>query len=190
MRRHRIIKEITSCVKETDILIFSNGSLGKEGYLNDREGNFYIDSKGLVMSFGLGIAMNTNRRVFVFCNDDEFLRELGAAAQVGASKCNNFYCILFNYGVYQDAGGSPTIFRSLYSPRGFLFNLGIPTSEYTHFFKNKVSLKTFPNILNTLKGPAMIFITPDVGVKKDMEINVISEDSLKERMTNFLVKKD
>lgn len=186
MKRFTAVKGFLEAMKEDDIAIFSNEDMNKEAFQYDRNGNFYVFKAGLAPSLSLGMAMATNKRVFMFCDDGEFLREYGIAAQMAVSKCNNIVFVVFDSGYYQDSG-SPTIFRGLHSPKGALFSLGITTHELTHYFKTKKMLKELKNVVRGLKGPLCIMLKVDKGLKKDLDEVNISKEDLRNRITDFMI---
>lgn len=189
MKRHRIVKDFVSCLKDNDIAIFSGEILSKEVFQCDRDGNFYvIDSPGIAISLALGIAMNIDKRVFLFTGDGEFLYELGAFAQAAVSKCKNLFCVVFDNDCYQVAGGHPTIFNALSNSMGVLFNFGFLTFDYTNHFKKKISVSKMSKTIDNLTGPAAIIIKVDKSCKKGLvDINYTKID-LRNRVMNFIQK--
>jgi thiamine pyrophosphate-dependent acetolactate synthase large subunit-like protein len=72
MKRYSVIKNFTNLLKDNDIVIFSGKNMCKEAYQYDKPGYFYIDDTfGLSVSFALGIAMSTDKRVFVFVGEGD-----------------------------------------------------------------------------------------------------------------------
>ena len=186
MKRFSIIREFILCLNENDIAVFSNELMNKEAYQYDRNGNLYVNELGLALSLGLGIAIGTKKRVFVFCDDNDFMREMGTAAQISVSKCKNVIYVIFNNGCYQEAYGLPNIFREIYSPKGVLFNMGFRVHDYTHYFGNKVFKDEKMFTIKRIDGPLAIIIKTDKGIKK-IDSDVISGISLKNRITDFIV---
>lgn len=186
MKRFSIIREFMSCLKEDDIAVFSNELMNKEAYQYDRQGNLYVDEPGLALPLGLGLAVGSKKRVFVFCDDNDFLREMGTLAQASVSMCKNIVYVIFNNGCYQEAGGLPNIFREIYAPKGVLFNLGFRVHDYTHFFGDKVFKDEKIATIRRIEGPLAVLIKTDKGIKK-IDNEVISNVSLKNRITDFIV---
>lgn len=193
MKRHRVIKDFLSyCVKENDIVIFSGEELSKEAFLYDRPGNFYIcsDSYGISPSLALGMAMHTDKRVFVLCGDGDFLMEFSSAAQMAVSKCKNLFYMVLDNGCYQSAGNHPTIFGELLSIKGIAFNLGFIVYDFSSFFKNKTTKTEMSNFFNNMLGPAFILMQIDKGIKKDLKDIDHSKEELRNRIFNFVVDKE
>ncbi len=187
MKRYRAIRDFTSCLKDNDVAIFSGKETSKEAYLYDRDGNFYVlDSPGTVASLGLGMSMSTNKRVFVFVGDGEFLMELAVAAQMTASKCLNLTYVVLDNGIYQSAGGQPTIFREVGSVKGLLFGLGFTVFDLTPYFKDKKSIAKMAKIIDNLKGPTAILVKVDKGENKKTKDIELSKTVLKDRISGFV----
>jgi len=187
MKRYKVIKDFIACLKENDIAIFAGEDLSREAYPYDREGNFYVlDSPGIATALALGIAMNTRKRVFIFAGDGECLMELGAYAQAAVSRCKNIFCVILDNDCYQIAGGSPTIFRSINSMTGVLFNLGFIFQNYTQHFTGKTSLTNMTKKIGNLVGPVSILIQVDKGYKKNLEEIDISKTDITNRIIKFI----
>jgi hypothetical protein len=181
MKRFKIIKDFIACLKDNDIAIFSGHEMCKEAFALDRPGNLYImNAPGITVPLALGIAMNSNKRVFVFSGDGDFLMEMGAYAQTAVSRCKNIFCVILDNDCYQSAGGHPTIFRSLNSPTGVLFNLGFTFLNYTHHFIGKISVPFMTKKIGNLVGPVSILIEVDKGLKSGLkEVSISNKDNVK-----------
>lgn len=110
MKRCMAIKIISSYVDRTSVCIYTTGMISREAYdIKDRKANLYmIGSMGLVSSVGLGIALNTKRRVFVFDGDGSILMDMGTLATIGAQAPENFVHIVLDNESYESTGGQPT----------------------------------------------------------------------------------
>lgn len=187
MKRYKAVKDFIACLNDNDVAIFSGADLSREAYQYDRDGNFYIlDSPGTAASIALGIAMNTRKRVFIFAGDGNFLMELGAYAQTAASRCKNIFCVILDNDCYQSAGGPPTIFRSLNSVTGVLFNLGLTFFNYTKHFKGRVPIKHMSKKIDSLVGPVAMLIEVDKGLKNNIKDVDISKKDLRDRISEFI----
>jgi len=185
MKRYIVIREFLKCLEDNDIAIFSENEMSKEAFQYDREGSFYItDSPGSALSIALGVAMNTNKRVFVFINDECFLREVGAAAQAAVSKCVNIFYVMLNSGYYQSSGFQPTIFEGFAGIKSFLYGSGFIVYDFSHYFKDK-AFSVIHSIINNVKGPMAILIKIDKGLKKGLK-NLDNKINFKERLMSFI----
>ncbi len=190
MKRQPVIRRLLESLNDNDIAIISN-SLVKEAFQYDREGNFYINNTSTIAaSFGLGLAMGTEKRVFVFVSDSEFLKDFGVASQLAVSKCKNIFYIILHSGKYQSSGGQPTIFREISAPKGLLFNLGFLVHDYTHYFKKRSSEKEIVKIVDRIRGPLAILVAVDSGINRNLSEMSYSNVELKERLINFMTNED
>lgn len=189
MKRYNVIKLFSSYLKSNDVAIFAGNTICREAYLNDREGNFYIeDETGVGLSLVLGIALNTDKRVFLFCDDYYFIKDLSAVLQASLSKCTNLFLVVLNSGEYQYSGHNLTIFRSIITFKGIMYNAGFLVNDYTRHFSNTQSAKGAKNLLENLHGPVFIIIDIDLGENKNIDkIDLTTEEKL-ERLTSFLSK--
>lgn len=191
MKRYNVIKIFLSCIEDNDVVIFAGSNLSKEAFQFDREGNFYIeDTDAIALSVTIGIAMSTDKRVFLICEDSTFLKDFGSAAQAAVSKCKNIFYLILNSGYYQDSGKHPTIFNEISGLKGVLFNLGFVVHDYTAYLKNKNSINYMKNIVKTIRGPLVIFINIDVGIKKKINDIKYTKVELKNRICSFINKKE
>jgi thiamine pyrophosphate-dependent acetolactate synthase large subunit-like protein len=186
MKRYTIVKHIISLLHENDILIFSGKELCKEAYAYHNDNHFYIeDSMGVAAPFGLGIAMCTDKRVFVFLGEGELLRELGVLSQIGASKCRNMFLILLDNGCYQSVGGFPSVFDSLLSKKGFIYNANVKVVTFTKHFKDK-DIKRLRNRFPRLVGPLVILMDVDKGIKKNLSDVDLDVDEQRENIIKLV----
>jgi len=190
MKRYTVIKKFINFLHDNDVAIFSGQEMCKEAYQYDRPGNFYIDEPfGITMSFSLGVAMSTDKRVFIFIGEGDLLRDRSAVAQIAVSNCKNIYLVVLDNGIYQSAGGQPTIFNSIVSKKGFFYNLGFLVQDYTKHFYNR-KFKQLQNIMNNLVGPVCIFMEVSKGIKKDLKNIKISKVDMKDRLVEFIKNKE
>lgn len=111
MKRNEAIQSILSILKEEDIALFTTGMISREAFsIKDRKQNFYIiGSMGLVTSVALGMALNTDKRVFIFDGDGSALMDMGTLAMIADQKPVNLVHIILDNESYESTGGQPTI---------------------------------------------------------------------------------
>ena len=189
MKRYNVIKLFSSYLKENDLAVFAGTNICKETYLNDTDRNFYIeDETGIGLSLALGIALSTDKRVFLFCDDYYFIKELSAAINIALTRCQNLFLVVLNSGEYQYSGNNPTIFNDIPAFKTIMFGTGFLINDYTKHFSNVREAKGVINLLENLHGPIFIVININLGENKNMdEIDLTTEEKL-ERLTASLSK--
>ena len=110
MNRSQALKIILPNLEESDLCIFTTGFISRRAFaIKDRKANFYmIGSMGLVSSLGLGIALNTNKKVIIFDGDGSLLMDMGTMAMIANYKPENLFHIALDNEVYNSTGGQPT----------------------------------------------------------------------------------
>lgn len=111
MKRSEAIKVILDCLNDYDIALFTTGMISREAFdIKDRKANFYmLGSMGLISSLGLGIALNTNKKVIIFDGDGSILMDMGTMALLGTQKASNLIHIVLDNECYQSTGGQPSV---------------------------------------------------------------------------------
>lgn len=102
---------------ETDAaVIASTGKCGRELFtLADRPQHLYqIGSMGGASALGLGVALNSRRRVVVLDGDGAALMKLGNLATIGAYHPDNLVHVVLDNGVHDSTGGQPTVSPSVH----------------------------------------------------------------------------
>ena len=190
MKRYIVLKNFIESLKDNDVAIFSGQEMCKEAYQYDRPGNFYIhDLYSVAPAFALGMAMCTDKRIFVFVGEGDLLRELAAASQIAASRCSNIFLVVLDNGTYQSAGNFPNIMESMRSKRGVMLNFGLVVFDFTVFLPKR-EFKKMRNFMQNLRGPVVLFMDIDKGVNKDLPDIDIAEEEMKERLTAFIKNKE
>lgn len=162
MTRYRIIKELLKRLDDSDIAIFAGKTLCEEAYVNDRVGNFYIpNTHSIILSFSLGLAMCTDKRVFVFTTDSEFLRDMGSATQMAVSECKNIFYFIFSSGMYRESGKHPNIFKSMAHPQGVLFRMGFVSFVFDSYFRSSERMSELKDVMSTMIGPVSVLLEVD-----------------------------
>ena len=189
MKRYTTVKKFLSVLNNNDIAIFVGQNLCEEAFKYDREGSFYLlDVNELHSSLALGVAMCTDKRVFVFCNDGDFLREIGSAAQMAVSRCSNIFYVVLATGFYQFAGGQPTIFNEFPASKTVFANLGFLVNDYINYFEEgKAGMKSLKVYLERIKGPMAIIMRLEKGIRKNVREEIsYSKQELTDRIMKFI----
>lgn len=156
MKRNEAIAIILDYLNEEDIALFSTGMISREAFsIKDRPTNFYmLGSMGLVSALGLGIGLNTLRRVFILDGDGSVLMDMGTMTIIGTQKPNNLVHIVLDNESYQSTGGQPTPSKIVRLDKiaidsGYLYSRKVNTPEGL-----KSALKDSAN----KKGPSFILV--------------------------------
>jgi len=187
MKRYTVVKNLIGLLDDNDVLIFSGEELCKEAYQYSSDNCFFIkDAVGMAMSFSLGMAMCTDKRVFIFLGEGELLRELGVLAQIGASKCSNLFVILLDNGCYQSSGGHPSVFDNVLSKKGLIYNSNTKVITFTKHFKDK-QFKRLASRFTRLVGPIVILMSVGKGKKKGLDNITIDLEEQRDRISKFIL---
>ena len=180
MKRYSAIRVFVKSLEPGDIGIFIGDGLCKEAFVYERPGNLYLPSYDNMISLSLGMAMCTNKRVFIFCDDNYLIKNMSEIAQIAVSKCSNIYLIVLVSGYYMDIGKFPTIYNSITAPQNVMFNMGFIVHNYTRHFKNiKNTEKEINAIWRKAKGPLAGVVNLDFGLKKIESDYPSLQDSLR-----------
>lgn len=98
-------------LEQNAAVIASTGKCGRELFtLDDRRQHLYqVGSMGCASAMGLGLALNTARRVVVLDGDGAALMKLGNLATIGAHAPSNLVHLLLDNGVHDSTGAQPTV---------------------------------------------------------------------------------
>jgi len=188
MKRFSVIRILlNNCFEDNDVAIIVGETLCKEAFKYDRPGNMYITNAcDIAPSLGLGVAMSTNKRVFVICEDHVFLKSFSSLLNLAISKCKNFFYILLSSGRYQHSGNQPTILESITSLKGVLFNSGFLVHDYSNRFKDINKAKNAKKVLDRGQGPMIVIIKTDPGVNRNIEDVPFTKEQLRNRLYAFV----
>ncbi|KKN82798.1 hypothetical protein LCGC14_0306220 [marine sediment metagenome] len=111
MNRTEAIIKILAGVKEQDIIVSSTGLISRELYnLSDRDLNFYnMGALGSTLAIGLGLALNTSRKVFVINGDGSALMSLGSLVTHSDLYPSNLQHFILDNNCHESTGGQPTV---------------------------------------------------------------------------------
>lgn len=176
MKRDLLVKKSLDFIKPADIVIFSGKDLSGIGSEFHTPGRLYIDYINLAIPLAIGIAMSTDKRVFVFVNETELLNNFSIIYQVAASYCRNLFVIILNgNGLIADTN-VPNIFNTAVSNLAVFFNIGCATFNLTDDF-NKKRFKILKEFFNKSIGPmtAIMIVEKDREIHKAKKINFFNE---------------
>jgi len=174
MKRSVFIKKICSFLKDSDVVLFGDTLLAGD-VLEPKTGCLHFSScSGLSVSTALGIALTTDKRVFVILTATTALDNLTSIAQVGVLKPKNLFIIIIN-NINEDG-----LFDKLLSPIAMFFNMGCQSFNLTKDFELRRDslIKTF---FDRGQGPSVILISAE----KDKKSNVCFENNF-ESFSDFV----
>ena len=160
MKKKSVIATLMGAISEDDIGLFIGDSICSEAVQRDRTSNVYIRSAyDYGISIGVGMAMNTDRRVFIFCEDSYFLRNVSESVHAAVSKCRNLYIIIVVSGMYNNFEYCYTIYNNIMSPRNLLYDMGFMVHNYNKQLSHtKDSSDEIRATWGKIKGPLAITI--------------------------------
>jgi phosphonopyruvate decarboxylase len=113
--RVAVLERFLAATDDATAVVATTGKCGRELFtLADRPQHIYqVGSMGGASAMGLGIALNTTRRVVVLDGDGAALMKLGNLATIGAYQPANLVHILLDNGVHDSTGGQATVSASV-----------------------------------------------------------------------------
>jgi phosphonopyruvate decarboxylase len=113
--RVAVLERFLAATDDATAVVATTGKCGRELFtLADRPQHIYqVGSMGGASAMGLGIALNTTRRVVVLDGDGAALMKLGNMATIGAYQPANLVHILLDNGVHDSTGGQATVSASV-----------------------------------------------------------------------------
>jgi thiamine pyrophosphate-dependent acetolactate synthase large subunit-like protein len=114
MKRLEAIRQIMDTVTD-ELVVATTGMISREVFVaKDRPENFYMcGSMGCALSIGIGLAMNTDRKVIVIDGDGAALMSLGSLAVAAYHKLPNLKHYIIDNGTYASTGDQPTCSHSV-----------------------------------------------------------------------------
>jgi phosphonopyruvate decarboxylase len=109
--RIAVLERMLAAVPDSAAIVATTGKTGRELFtLADRPQHLYqVGSMGCASSMGLGVALNTKRKVVVVDGDGAALMKLGTLATIGAYAPANLVHLLLDNGVHDSTGGQATV---------------------------------------------------------------------------------
>ncbi len=121
--REEAIEHIVE-VAGDDLIVCTTGKASRELFeIRERrhEGHerdfLTVGSMGHASSIALGIALNTDKRVWCIDGDGALLMHMGAMGTIGSLKPQNFVHVVLNNGSHESVGGMPTVAKGIKAGR-------------------------------------------------------------------------
>jgi len=109
--RYAALERFLAQVPDSAAVIATTGKCGRELFtLADRPQHLYlVGSMGGASAVGLGLALNTERRVVVLDGDGAALMKLGNMTTIGSRRPRNLLHIILDNGTHDSTGGQATV---------------------------------------------------------------------------------
>ena len=113
--REAALRRVVELAGEDSAVVATTGKCGRELFtLADRPQHLYlVGSMGGASGLGLGVALNTGKRVVVLDGDGAALMKLGTFATIGAYNPPNLLHLLLDNGTHDSTGGQATVSASV-----------------------------------------------------------------------------
>jgi phosphonopyruvate decarboxylase len=184
--RAAILERFLAMTDEDTAVVATTGKCGRELFtLADRRQHIYqVGSMGGASAMGLGVALNSRRRVVVIDGDGAALMKLGNLATIGAYRPGNLLHILLDNGVHDSTGGQATVsatvdFAAVALACGYRFAATCRTLQGFEAALCRADAES---------GPALIHMHIAPGSMAKLGRPTISPDSVARRFRAFLAE--
>lgn len=147
LSREEAIQNLLKIIDKKSLIISTTGKASREIFefreiekdTHDRD-FLTVGSMGHTSSIALGIALNTNKRVYCIDGDGSLLMHLGSAGILAQNYPDNLKYIIINNGSHESVGGQPTI----------AFAIDLKTTLLGLGFENIFEVTTIPEIKTSM----------------------------------------
>ncbi len=186
--RYNILKEIDKLVNNDIAIIATTGKTGRELFtINDRKNFFYqVGSMGCASAIGLGIALNSKKKIIVIDGDGSLLMKMGNMSTIGANKPKNLIHIVLDNNVH-DSTGQQLTNSSTVNFANVAINCGYKNSYSTNDLNSFVKIleKNLKNNFNP--GPLFIHVKIKKGSIKNLGRPTVQPNKIAIRFKKFLI---
>jgi len=185
--RMDVLKVLTDIKGDDTVLLATTGKTGRELYeIDDAPNNLYmVGSMGSISSIGLGMSLNTSKKVIAIDGDGALLMRMGNLATNAYYAKGNLLHLLIDNNMHDSTGGQFTVAANV-DFVNIAASAGYKNSFYAHSLDG---LKEF--ILKWKNHPETTFIHIKVrkGTKENLGRPKIKPYEVKERLMAFLNEK-
>lgn len=186
--REEAISIVADEVYGKGYIVSTTGKISRELFEHmDKTGKghdsvFYtVGSMGCSIGISLGLALNTDKKIFLFDGDGAALMKLGSLATVGHYRMENLYHIIFDNQCYDSTGGQPTVsetvdFAQIAKSCGY---------NKVAVIKEVKDLKDSARDLPDKKGPYMMVVKVKPGSRRDLGRPTISPQANREKFMDL-----
>lgn len=185
LSRKETLCAVLDKIPRDSLVISTTGKLSRELFEYRKNNNqshddfLVVGGMGHCSQIALGIALNTNKRVYCLDGDGSVLMHMGGLATIGKYKPKNLTHIVFNNSCHESVGGQITC-----NPEVVLANIA-KLCGYTE----STTIRGVKNFLNniSLVNNQLTFLEILVGVKDNK--NLIRPDTDNNTIKNNFIKK-
>lgn len=189
LNREQALQVILAQIAANDIIVSTTGKTSREVFeirkRNSQDGKtdfLTVGSMGHTCQIALGIALNTNKKVYCLDGDGSVLMHMGSLPIIGSSKLRNLHHIVLNNGAHDSVGGQPTVgfqidFKTIALASGYVeaTTISTPNELVEHFAT-----------LAQRNGPTFTEIKINKGARKDLGRPTSSPIENKQKFMQFL----
>tara|TARA_B100000686_G_C16758898_1_gene957385 strand:- start:1009 stop:2148 length:1140 start_codon:yes stop_codon:yes gene_type:complete len=183
--RFQILEEIQKNINNKIAIIATTGKTGRELFtLNDCENYFYqVGSMGCANAIGLGVALNSKKKIIVLDGDGALLMKMGNMSTIGANQPKNLVHVLLDNNVHDSTGqqltnASTVEFAKIATNCGYKKSYSIDNiNDFSSIIK-----KTF----SSTNGPFFVHIKIKKGSIQNLGRPSIHPRNVSIRFKNFL----
>ncbi|HLD14990.1 MAG TPA: phosphonopyruvate decarboxylase [Candidatus Nanoarchaeia archaeon] len=187
LSRFQALEEIVNELEGNEAVISTTGKISRELFtINDQPNNFYMQgSMGHASAIGLGVALNTKKKVYVLDGDGALIMHLGSLSTIGHYAPENLVHICLDNEAYGSTGSQATTSSTT------ALDLAALACGYkeVHRVYSKESLKETMQEIKNKKGPIFVLVKTN---QKEKEVERITKKYETEQITknfmNFLNK--
>ena len=185
LSRYETIESLREVIKG-QVVIGNIGVPSKELYdICDQPSNFYmLGSMGMATPIGLGVALFTDKMVFVIDGDGSLLMNPGTLATVASSGVKNLTIIAIDNASYGSTGCQPTLTGSCVDLEAVARGFGI---RKTLKAGTREKIMDIPNLVS--EGPLFVHIPAISGNKPGINNIPLGHKEMKNRFMRFLANR-
>lgn len=183
MTRYDTLKALLKHDDSDTIYLATTGKTGRELFdIKDSDNNFYmVGSMGCVAAIGLGIALNSKKRVIVIDGDGAALMRLSVMPMIAEYHPDNLIHVLLDNNVHDSTGGQNTLSHQV-SWAGIAALLGYRATKI-HNYSELDCIMDMHKLCSTL---SFIEIKTEPGSKKDLGRPDVTPVQVKNRLMKIL----
>ncbi|ADG94590.1 phosphonopyruvate decarboxylase [Arcobacter nitrofigilis DSM 7299] len=181
-----VLHTLNTLKDNNTILLATTGKSGRELFeIGDSKNNFYmVGSMGCISSIGLGLSLNTSKKVIAIDGDGALLMRMGSLAINGFYAPQNLLHILIDNNMHDSTGGQFTVSNNV-DFVSIAKSCGYTNSIYVH------DLKELEEQLKSWKKNSVltfIYIKVKKGTKENLGRPNIKPFKIKDRLMEFIVE--